>query len=80
MFCDSFKRSFNFFFGQKICRALVYVLYLGNLTLEKRRRHHHPDFDVSLLSLVIKRTAVMDGDNAVDFMSNQALAATIFLL
>lgn len=79
MFCDSFKRFFNFF-GQKICRALVFILYLGNLALEKRRRHHRPNFDVSLFSLVIKNTAVMDGDNAADFMSNQALAATIFLV
>lgn len=74
------SNDFSIFWGQKICRAPGSVLYLGNLPLDKRRRHHPPDFDVSLSSLVIKSPAVMDGDNAVDFMSNQALAATIFLL
>ena len=37
------------------------------------------NFDVSLFSSVIKRKAMMDDDNAVDFMTNHFLAAAIFL-
>lgn len=53
--------------------------FTSGTSLPRRRQAPQHNFDASLFSRVIKSKAVTDGDNAAGFMTNQTLAAAVFL-
>lgn len=53
--------------------------FISGTSFPRQRQAPQHNFDASLFSRVIKRKAVMDGDNAAGFTTNQPLAAAIFL-
>lgn len=75
------SNDFSVFLGRLLSEHVEThcLSFISGTSFPQKRQQPQQNFDASLFSWVIKRKAVMDGDNAADFMTNQPLAAAIFL-